>query len=115
MVLLLLRSRSLDPRRQQRLQHLPVVAVIEPNDPFFAARRHDAAVGADADRVDEIGVAAEVADVPAVVGVPEADRLVAAAGDELWRLADEEQARHLLAVSGDGADLLALLVVPHLD
>ena len=41
--------------------------------------------------------------------------LVAAAGDELRRLADEHQPRHLLAVAGDGPHLLALLEVPDLD
>ena len=58
-------------RGQQRAHELAVGAVVDPDDALLAAGGHDAAVGADADRVEEVVVAAEVADVAAVVDVPQ--------------------------------------------
>ena len=92
----------------------PFVAVVDADDAVLAAGRDHVAVGAGADRVDEVGRAGEVPHVAAVVGVPHPHARVAAAGQELRRLADEEQRRHLLLVPLHVADLLALLVVPHL-
>src|SRR6058998_1845195 len=63
-----------------RLKHANlggVVAVVNADDAFLAAGGDDGAVGADADGVDEIGVAAEVADV-AAAGVDEVHLGVAA-------------------------------------
>src|SRR3989442_14686904 len=85
----------LDVGRLQDANLGGVVAVVNAEDAFLAAGGDDGAVGADADSVDEIAVAAEVADV-AAAGVEEFHLGVAATGRELVRLADEEKPRHLL-------------------
>src|SRR5205807_2084104 len=81
------------------LGQLAVGTVVDAHDAVLAARRDHAAVGARADRVDEItGRRVERADLAAVGRVERLDLVVAAAGDELRLLADEHEARHLLAV-----------------
>src|SRR5260370_17298447 len=89
-------GRHVQSRGQQRLDKLRVGAVVEPHDAFLAAGGHDRAVRADGDGVEEVGAAAEIPRVAAVVDVPEAHLRVAAARCELRRLADEYQPRGLL-------------------
>src|SRR5258708_1497985 len=80
--------------------------------PCPPAGGEDVPIRAAADGVEEIGAAAEVPRVAAVVGVPESHLRVAGAGGELCRLADEQQSRDLLGVRRDRPHLLALLEVP---
>src|SRR5262249_32374698 len=107
--------RGADGRREERFQELAVGAVIETHDPFFAAGGDNGSVGADPDGVKEIAAAAENALHAAVVDVPEADRLVAAAGDDLRCRANEQQPLDLLRVAHDGPQLFTFLVIPDLD
>src|SRR5438132_6074581 len=83
-------------RRRQGLDQLAVAAIVKTDDTFLSAGSNDLAVRADAHGVQEILVAAERHTAAAVVDVPETHDRVAAAGEDLGRLALEDQARHLL-------------------
>src|SRR5947208_2311191 len=83
--------RRFDTRRQQLLDQLRVIAVVEPNDPFLATSRDNSAVRADADRVEEIVDGAELPHRAAVIDVPHPHRLVARAGYDLRRGAHKHE------------------------
>src|SRR5262249_52372521 len=69
--------------RQQFLDPRAGSTVVEAHPALFPPGGGDVAVGADADRVEEVPVAAEVPRVAAVIDVPEAHLRVAGAGHHL--------------------------------
>src|SRR5690348_14615401 len=75
---------------QRGLLQLAVRTAVDSDDAVLAAAGDHLAIGAGRDRVDKVGRAGEVADRAAVVGVPHPDVAVAAAGQKLRRIANEE-------------------------
>src|SRR5262245_41634327 len=102
-------------RRFERLHNLGVGAVPDAQGAILAAGDDDGFLLGRRRGVHEVGPAAEIPEIVAVVGRVEADRLVSAAAHEVGAAAHVLDRGDLLGVAADRALLFARLDVPDLD